>query len=105
MGSGPGLKQVEKKLPAGGAYIQMGGKGWHNRLADLCRSIVFDKIGEEALYEKLYTQRKIPESVCFEEMAQCGTRAISKKKVKAKVAMAASAKPKDEVSQIPKSKD
>jgi hypothetical protein len=76
--SGPGLKQPDN-IPAGGAFIQMGGKGWDNRLKDLCRSIVYDKVGEDELYEKYYTDRKIPDSMCYEEMAQCGGSSKAKK--------------------------
>jgi hypothetical protein len=76
--SGPGLKQPDN-LPAGGAFIQMGGQGWSNRLSEICRSVVYDKIGEDELYEKFHTNRKIPESMCYEEMAQCGIVSKSKK--------------------------
>jgi hypothetical protein len=76
--SGPGLKH-EDKIPAGGAHIQMGGKGWSNRLSAICRSLVYENIGEDELYEKFYTNRKISESLCYEEMAQCGTGSKSKK--------------------------
>jgi len=80
--SGPGLKH-EDKLPAGGAHIQMGGKGWSNRLSAICRSLVYENIGEDELYEKFYTNRKLPgswsKSLCYEELAQCGTSMKSKK--------------------------
>jgi len=93
--SGPGLKH-EDKIPAGGAHIQMGGKGWSNRLSAICRSLVYENIGEDELYEKFYTNRKISESLCYEEMAQCGTSLKSKKskagnkKAKSKAVSAAS---------------
>eukprot|EP00746_Dinoflagellata_sp_MGD_P161195 gnl/MRDRNA2_/MRDRNA2_88254_c0_seq1.p1 gnl/MRDRNA2_/MRDRNA2_88254_c0~~gnl/MRDRNA2_/MRDRNA2_88254_c0_seq1.p1 ORF type:complete len:287 (+),score=56.79 gnl/MRDRNA2_/MRDRNA2_88254_c0_seq1:74-934(+) len=100
--SGPGLKQPDKSMPAGAAFIQMGGKGWSNRLSDICRSIVYDKIGEDELYEKYYTNRKLPDSMCYEEMAQCGgsskvkTSKVAGKKIKSKTASAAvPAKSKD----------
>jgi len=80
--SGPGLKQPDS-IPAGGASIQMGGQGWSNRLSEICRSIVYDKVGEDELYEKFYTNRKIPESMCYEEMAQCGSIGLKSKKAKA----------------------
>merc|ERR1711907_132946 len=92
--SGPGLKQPASP-PAGGAYIQMGGKGWSNRLSDICRSIVYDKIGEDELYEKYYTNRKLPDSMCYKETAQCGESSTAKKskvgnkKIKSKTASAA----------------
>merc|ERR1719191_223534 len=65
--SGPGLKQPDSLAP-GGAMIQMGGQGWTNRLSELCRAIVYDKVGEEELYEKFYADLKIPESMCYAEM-------------------------------------
>merc|ERR1719321_324794 len=71
--SGPGLKQPDN-LPPGGAFIQMSSKGWDNRLSDMCRSIVYDKIGEDELYDKFHTNKKIPDSMCYEEMAQCGLK-------------------------------
>lgn len=97
--SGPGLKQPDN-IPPGGAFIQMSSKGWDNRLSDMCHNIVYDKIGEDELYEKFHTKNKIPDSMCYEEMAQCGSKSkksrVGSKKAKAKVTpVAAPAKSKD----------
>jgi len=76
--SGPGLKHQDN-IPAGGAFIQMSSKGWSNRLSAICRSTVYEKIGEDDLYEKFYTNGKIPESMCYDELAQCDADLKSKK--------------------------
>merc|ERR1711904_766780 len=81
--SGPGLKHPDS-IPAGGASIQMGGQGWSNRLSEICRSIVYDKVGEDELYEKFYTNRKIPESMCYSEMSQCSSNLKTEKAKSAK---------------------
>jgi len=75
--SGAGLKQPES-ISTGGAFIQMSGKGWSNRLSEICRSIVYDKVGEDELYQVFYTNHKIPESICYDELAQCGNARGSK---------------------------
>jgi len=85
--SGPGLKQPDSPAP-GGAFIQMGGQGWTNRLSEMCRTIVYDKVGEDELYKKFYSDRKIPESMCYREMGQCSSAKseeakLAKKKTKA----------------------
>merc|ERR1712224_838637 len=79
--SGPGLKQPDSPAP-GGAFIQMGGQGWTNRLSEMCRTIVHDKVGEDDLYEKFYSDRKIPESMCYKEMGQCSPTSSESKRVK-----------------------
>jgi len=76
--SGPGLKQPDSPAP-GGAFIQMGGQGWTNRLSEMCRTIVHDKVAEDELYERFYTDREIPESMCYKEMAQCSAGSKSEK--------------------------
>lgn len=101
--SGPGLKQPDN-IPPGGAFIQMSSKGWDNRLSDMCRSIVYDKIGEDELYEKFHTNMKIPDSMCYEEMAQCGSKSkkskTGSKKAKAKSTSAAAP---EKIKDLPKS--
>merc|ERR1711904_322656 len=96
--SGPGLKQPDN-IPAGGAFIQMGGQGWSNRLSEICRTIVYDKVGEDELYERFFSDRKIPDSMCHNEREQCSSSSNKlKKKTKTK------AKAKSEVISV-KSKD
>merc|ERR1712139_121366 len=70
--SGPGLKQADSIAP-GGAMIQMGGDGWKKRLSEICRKLVYESIGEDDLYESYQRNGKIPEAMCWKEMAQCGT--------------------------------
>jgi hypothetical protein len=102
--SGPGLKQPDSPAP-GGAFIQMGGQGWTNRLSEMCRTIVYDKVGEEDLYERFHSEGKIPESICHQETRQCSsvtsksaTRKSSKKKKVQTRASGAIAKSKDKSS-------
>jgi hypothetical protein len=91
--TGPGLKQPDNSIPPGGAFIQMSSKGWDNRLSDMCRSIVYDKVGEDELYEKFHSNKRIPDSMCYEEVAHCGSKSkkskAGSKKAKAKMTPAA----------------
>lgn len=70
--SGPGLKQPDSLSP-GGAMIQMGGDSWKKRLGEICRMLVYEKMGEDELYDKYYKEKKITESLCYKELAQCET--------------------------------
>merc|ERR1712025_1389586 len=67
---------------AGGAFIQMGGQGWSNRLSEMCRTIVYDKVGEDELYERFYSDHKIDESMCSMEIGQCSGAGSQSQKVK-----------------------
>jgi len=51
--SGPGLKDETTISPGMGA-IQMGGESWTKRLQEMCRKLVFEKVGEEEVYEHFY---------------------------------------------------
>merc|ERR1740121_957990 len=53
--SGPGLPRDDKLSPGSGA-IQMSSENWSKRLGEICRKIVFEKLGEEETYEKFYKQ-------------------------------------------------
>lgn len=79
--SGPGLKQPDTPK-AGGAFIQMGGQGWSNRLSEMCRTIVYDKVGEDELYKRFYSDHKIDESVCHQKISQCSSTGLQSQKVK-----------------------
>lgn len=80
--SGPGLRAAEDLAPGSGA-IQMGGESWTKRLGEICRKIVYDKIGEEELYEKFYERHRaeeqgddtsglgINEELCYSEVREC----------------------------------
>jgi hypothetical protein len=85
--SGPGLKQTDSPAP-GGAFIQMGGQGWTNRLSEMCRTIVSDKVGEDELYEKFHSEGKLSQTMCYREMGQCGSVKSEKPKVVKKKAKA-----------------
>lgn len=52
--SGPGIKN--DPLSPGMGAIQMGGENWEKRLGEICRKIVYEKIGEDDIYEMFYTQ-------------------------------------------------
>jgi len=78
--SGPGLPQED--LAEGGAAIQMGGDGWKNRMSAICRMLVNDKVGEEDLYEMYQNAGQIPESMCWNEAAQCLAEGSPKTKQK-----------------------
>merc|ERR1719161_681185 len=81
--SGPGLQQPD--VAPGGAMIQMGGDSWKKRLSEICRKLVFEQVGEDELYKRYQSDGKIPESMCWKEMAQCGTSSKVQKPKPAKV--------------------
>jgi len=74
--AGPGLPRESKLAPGSGA-IQMSSETWTKRLGELCREIVFEKLGEEEVYDKFYTAFKAGESaglnndICTKELRQC----------------------------------
>jgi hypothetical protein len=68
--NGPGLQQRDNIAPGGGA-IQMGGETWEKRLGELCRQFVFEKIGEEELYEHFRTRGTISNDLCVSETKDC----------------------------------
>jgi len=82
--SGPGLPQADD-LKSGDGMIQMGGDSWKKRLSEMCRELVNDKVGEEELYERYQSAGEIPQSMCWDEMAQCsaGPRTPKPKQKKA----------------------
>lgn len=96
--SGPGLKQPDSPAP-GGAFIQMGGQGWTNRLSEMCRTIVYDKVGEEELYEAFYSDGNIPEAMCYKEIRQCSSTSSQSKKVKSAKMKKAKAKTSSAIAQ------
>merc|ERR1712146_175016 len=87
--SGPGLKEHESKIAPGSGAIQMGGESWTKRLAELCRKIVYEKVGEEEIYDMLYKKMRaeadgassdadsalseITTQVCIKETRDCST--------------------------------
>lgn len=81
--SGPGLQEPD--VAPGGAMIQMGGDSWKKRLSEICRKLVFEQVGEDQLYKRYQTDGKIPESMCWKEMAQCRTSSKVQKSKTAKV--------------------
>lgn len=87
--SGPALKRDDVK-PGMGA-IQMGGETWEKRLGEICRKFVYERIGEDELYEHFHAQGEVSSDLCFRETRDChlGPKApheleSSKKPAKAK---------------------
>lgn len=76
--SGPGLKDKVELAPGQG-MIQMGGDSWTKRLAEICRKIVYEKVGEEEIYDKFYkglrgedpAETGLSEDFCRTEMGEC----------------------------------
>jgi len=101
--SGPGLRQAEQLAPGSGA-IQMGGESWSKRLGEVCRKIVYEKVGEEDIYERFYEQFRtegtdaaaasrnaaggLGHSLCVQELRECvtGPRPMPKQREQARVA-------------------
>jgi len=67
--SGPALKR--ENLEPGMGAIQMGGETWEKRLGEICRKLVYDKIGEEELYEHFRKHHEVSEDLCFRESRDC----------------------------------
>jgi hypothetical protein len=69
--SGPALKKDSKLAPGMGA-IQMGGETWEKRLGEICRKLVYDRIGEEELYEHFRSNGGLTEDgICFKATRDC----------------------------------
>jgi hypothetical protein len=69
--SGPGLKKDGKLQPGTGA-IQMGGDTWEKRLGEICRKLVYDRIGEDELYEHFRADGGLSQdTLCFQETRDC----------------------------------
>jgi len=83
--SGPGLPRDDTLAPGSGA-IQMSSENWSKRLGEICRKIVYEKVGEEEIYEKFYKKFKAEEAgedvsgqpglsvdLCTKELRECTT--------------------------------
>lgn len=74
--AGPGLPRESTLAPGSGA-IQMSSETWTKRLGELCREIVFEKLGEEEVYDKFYKAFKaggpigLNNDICTKELRQC----------------------------------
>lgn len=91
--SGPGIRQEEDLAPGSGA-IQMGGESWTKRLGEICRKVVYERIGEDELYDMFYAKRfaeskgmeTVPEGIterlCSTDLRDC---IVGPKKPKADV--------------------
>merc|ERR1711908_25991 len=67
--SGPALKR-EDVSPGMGA-IQFGGETWEKRLGEICRKFVYEKIGEDELYDHFRAQGEVSSDLCFQETRDC----------------------------------
>lgn len=70
--SGPAL-QHDNLQPGMGA-IQMGGETWEKRLGEICRKIVYDKVGEDVLYESFQSDGTLSQELCFRKTSDCRSR-------------------------------
>jgi hypothetical protein len=77
--SGPALKR--DNLEPGMGAIQMGGETWEKRLGEICRKFVYDKLGEDELYEHFRKEGTISPDLCVHESRDCqiGPKVSSKK--------------------------
>lgn len=67
--SGPALKR--DNLEPGMGAIQMGGETWEKRLGEICRKFVYEKVGEDEVYEHFRSQGEVSEELCFRETRDC----------------------------------
>merc|ERR1712039_224351 len=84
--SGPGIPRNDKLAPGSGA-IQMSSENWSKRLGEICRKIVFEKLGEDEVYERFYNKFRadtsgdedaqseagLSETVCIRDLRECST--------------------------------
>jgi len=99
--NGPGLQQRDNLAPGSGA-IQMGGETWEKRLGELCRQFVFEKIGEEELYEHFHRHGTIGNDYCVLDTKDC---AVGPQPPAALEAKPATVKAKKEKKKKPKQMD
>merc|ERR1711907_606158 len=80
--SGPALKR--DNLEPGMGAIQMGGETWEKRLGEICRKFVYEKVGEDEVYEHFRSHGKVPSDLCFQETRDCNLSPEPARKVKSK---------------------
>merc|ERR1712054_692093 len=68
--SGPGLQKRDDLAPGMGA-IQMGGETWEKRLGEICRKFVYEKIGEDEVYDHFHFKGEVSSDLCFAETRDC----------------------------------
>jgi pyruvate/2-oxoglutarate dehydrogenase complex dihydrolipoamide acyltransferase (E2) component len=81
--SGPGLPKNQENIQAGSGAIMMSSDNWNKRLGEVCRKLIFEKIGEEEIYEMLYDKASqdqpadwavdLSEAFCTKEVRDCTT--------------------------------
>merc|ERR1712087_790711 len=77
----------EDQLSPGSGAIQMGGESWSKRLGEICRKIVYEKVGEEEIYDMWYKRHRsgggessssqepeLGDRLCREELRECQWR-------------------------------
>jgi hypothetical protein len=67
--SGPALKR--DNLEPGMGAIQMGGETWEKRLGEVCRKFVYDKVGEDELYDHFRKYGTVSQDLCFHSTRDC----------------------------------
>merc|ERR1711907_155937 len=80
--SGPSLKR--DNLEPGMGAIQMGGETWEKRLGEICRKFVYEKVGEDELYEHFRKEGTISPELCVRETRDCNLSPEPARKVKSK---------------------
>merc|ERR1719171_1321266 len=51
--------------------IQMGGENWKKRMGEICRKLVYEKIGEEDLYQRFHQKGELSDQMCFTITKDC----------------------------------
>jgi len=78
--SGPAIKR--DNLEPGMGAIQMGGDTWAKRLGEQCRKFVYEKIGEDEVYDHFRAKGEVSSDLCFRETRDCKAGAEAPQKVK-----------------------
>merc|ERR1719161_1908847 len=67
--SGPALKR--DNLEPGMGAIQLGGQTWELRLGEICRRFVYEKIGEDDVYDYFHSKGEVSSDLCVRETRDC----------------------------------
>jgi len=67
--SGPSIKR--DNIQPGMGSMQMGGETWEKRLGEICRKFVYEKVGEEEVYELFRSKGEVSSDICFEGTRDC----------------------------------
>jgi len=78
--SGPSIKR--DNLEPGMGAIQMGGETWAKRLGEVCRKFVYERVGEDEVYDHFRSKGALSSDLCIRETRDCKVGAEPPRKAK-----------------------